>query len=472
MTEPGGTSRRRRRQLLVITLVAVATGVAGVVSSLFVRSPEQALADRAAPAATTLTAPVERRLVTETVILRGTVEPAARTVLPLVSGQGERAVVSRVAVAEGAQVDSGQVVLEVSGRPIAVLRGAIPAYRSLVPGDKGGDVTQLQEALVALGIESVEVDGSYGSETKAGVAQLYERMGYQPVIAGDPASVAAAADEVTAAQRRVDEARRALAKARDGEVPSAPADAGTTAGPGIDPVEQAEIDLDYAEDDLERAGQRLRDAEAVTGPSVPITEIVFVPELPATVDALPVRAGDDLSQVAVDGVSTQVVLSSGSLSVAASVDPARARLLSVGLAADILDEASGTSYPARISAIGEATTSVEEGIRVPVTVATDPSTPLPQALSDAPVRVTVASASSKAPVLAVPVSAVSTGAGGSVGVVVLEPTGARRRVEVRTGVIGDGYVEVTAVGSRLSTGDEVIIGLASASPAAPSAPVP
>src|SRR5262249_54814128 len=74
----------------------------------------------------------------------------------------------------------GQVILSVSGRPVFILRGATPAYRDLLPGISGGDVRQLEEALVRLGFDPGAVDGAYDQKTSAAVERLYRKIGWDP----------------------------------------------------------------------------------------------------------------------------------------------------------------------------------------------------------------------------------------------------------------------------------------------------
>lgn len=66
----------------------------------------------------------------------------------------------------GGEVVEGDVVVEVSGRPVFVLEGTAPMYRSLRPGMSGADVVQLQVALARLGYEP-DADGVFGEATKA-----------------------------------------------------------------------------------------------------------------------------------------------------------------------------------------------------------------------------------------------------------------------------------------------------------------
>ncbi len=70
---------------------------------------------------------------------------------------------------------------------------------------------------------------------------------------------------------------------------------------------------------------------------------------------------------------------------------------------------------------------------------------------------TVTSAQTASPVLVVPLSAVSAGADGRTTVSVLGTNDQVSRVEIRAGVSGDGFVEITPIGGELSEGDRVVV---------------
>ena len=183
----------RRRFAFGIALISAGLSGAGLVAALTVRSPQQLLADTAPPPATRLTATVQRRVLTSTVVTRGSV--VARTTLevtPVVAGVGAQ-VVTAVGVRSGDEIRAGQVLVAVSGRPLIALPGAIPAYRDLKPGDRGDDVRALQGALAGLGHPTgPDPAGVFGPGTNAAVRALYAKLGYDPPGAGGPADRAAA----------------------------------------------------------------------------------------------------------------------------------------------------------------------------------------------------------------------------------------------------------------------------------------
>lgn len=153
-TESGGGLRRRRRAALALVASAVLLGVGGVGGAMLVKSPQQLAADAAKPPPSVLTAQVEQRVLTSNVVTRGKVT-AGQTVsiVPQAAGGegGGTPVVTKIPVRAGQSLSAGQLILEVSGRPVFILPGSLPGYRDLKPGARGDDVTQLQAALLSLG---------------------------------------------------------------------------------------------------------------------------------------------------------------------------------------------------------------------------------------------------------------------------------------------------------------------------------
>ena len=180
----------------LVGLVGLA-GVAWVVGSR-AQSPEQAAARASEPPASYITAKVDRRILTKTVIQRGDVRPEVALEIGAPSSVEGDPVVTGIAVSQGAEVVEGTRVIEVSGRPVFVLQGAVPVYRALRPGMTGADVSQLQAALIRLGF-TPDSDGRYGEATKAAVTALYTAAGYLPI----PSSTSFDADLAAAQQAMV-----------------------------------------------------------------------------------------------------------------------------------------------------------------------------------------------------------------------------------------------------------------------------
>ena len=110
-------------------------------------------------------------------VTRGDVNYSDPVQITIPAGSGTQVLTGRVPEA-GAEVTEGMVLAEVSGRPVIVLGGALPSYRTLVPGSTGPDVKQLQEALARLGYSPGDADGVYDGEVATAVAALYAAVGY------------------------------------------------------------------------------------------------------------------------------------------------------------------------------------------------------------------------------------------------------------------------------------------------------
>ncbi|MFI6982524.1 peptidoglycan-binding protein [Embleya sp. NPDC050154] len=475
---------RRRRVLIVLIVITLVSIVGGWTAARFVRSPEERAAEAKAPARSVISATVDRRVLTDTVVLRGTVAAEHTvTVAPRVStGAGKdgggttKPVVTGVRVRAGDVVEAGQVLLEVSGRPIFVLPGELPVYRDLRPGGEGRDVEQLQAALKGLGY-GVGTDraGTYGAGTRTAVAAFYRATGYEVPVTGEDDAIAAAEDRVTGAER-------ALARARDGAGTGDGVEAGdvtstgaastagestsgesTSSGSTATSSAATARQVRYANEDLTRARTALAELRARSGAMVPAAEVVFLSRFPARVDTMRAVVGDEVEDRA-------LTLSVGDPIVRGSLAPHEKNLVRPGLRVRILVESSGIEATGEVRSIadtptagsdegpaqGVAATPAAGGGGYPVIVV--PTAALDPELAGREVRLSIEATSSDGPVLVVPVSAVSAGADGRTMVTVLESSGARRRVEIRAGTSGDGYVEVAPMAGALSPGDRVVVG--------------
>ncbi|MFJ1751599.1 peptidoglycan-binding protein [Kitasatospora sp. NPDC088134] len=467
-----GDARRsrlsRRRTVLVASMAAITalTG-GGAAASLFVKSPAQAAADTRPPAPDVLTAPVEYRVLARTVTVRGLVTPG-QVVEVAPTGAGEssaRSVVTKLPVQVGSSIAAGQVLLEVSGRPVFVLPGALPVYRDLKPGATGQDVAQLQEALRALGHPTGgDPAGTFGDGTKAALAALYAAAGYEPRPAAPEgaAQVEAAADAVTGAERSLQDAIEAGRAAADprGRGTAAPGSPSTGAAPA-GAAAGADRQVDRAKEDLAKARARLARLKAADGPMLPAAEVAFVQSFPARVDTVTAQVGSPVS-------GKVMTLSSGALVVGGTLSVREKGLVHPGQKVEVFSEATGITAAATVAAVADTTDAPQQdaagsgpqqapgvpGYRFRM----QPDAPLDQRLTAQDVRVTVAAASSEGKVLVVPVSAVSSTADGRTVVTVLR-AGRRERVEVTPGISGDGCAEIrpTAPGTVVE-GDRVVVG--------------
>ena len=78
--------------------------------------------------------------------------------------------VTRIEVETDAEVQSGQAVLSIDGRPLVALASGVPPWRDLVAGDRGEDVDALQAELVRLG-HLAAASGSVDAATLAAVGK-------------------------------------------------------------------------------------------------------------------------------------------------------------------------------------------------------------------------------------------------------------------------------------------------------------
>ncbi|MFE7546945.1 efflux RND transporter periplasmic adaptor subunit [Streptomyces gardneri] len=488
--EPEPRARRGHLWIGVLVVGAVVLTVAGAFAGTVIKSPAQVAADAEAPPPDVLTAPVERRVLRETVVLRGTVV-AGQTVqvAPVVAGgEGATPVVTKTPVALGAAVRPGQVLLEISGRPVLVLKGRLPVYRDLKPGATGDDVAQLQAALAALGHgRGGDEPGVFGAGTKVAVTEFYASVGYDPRPAQDDdgASVDGAAAAVTAAERAAEDARDALADSeasqtgQDGQDGGAdsedPDDKARTAAQTRAQAKAQAKALRKARDralaDLATARTALDKAWAAAGPMVPAGEVVFVERFPARVASTAVRPGSPVS-------GTLLTLSSGRLLAQGHLQDHQKGMVRPGQKVRVVDEVTGVELTAEVGTVASAPSSIrtapsggdggadQEGgapAKGPsgFLFTAVPDAEIPPALAGQDVRLTIEAASTDGEALVVPVTAVSAGADGRTLVTVVDASGRRNPVEVRTGTLGDGYVEVVPLtAGALAAGAEVVTGVA------------
>ena len=80
--------------------------------------------------------------------------------------------------AAGATVRRGQPLFAVSGQPVTLLYGSLPAWRAFAPGmTPGPDVRQLQRNLAAFGFDPGTADGQFGWSTEAAVDRWQQARG-------------------------------------------------------------------------------------------------------------------------------------------------------------------------------------------------------------------------------------------------------------------------------------------------------
>jgi len=504
-TQGWGRLLRGNRTMWIVAAVAVVSLVAGLALGQFIVSPGQAAADAKAPKAGLITVPVESRELGNDVTIRGDATYADSVEVKIETGDlGGPAVVTGQVPEVGATFGAGNVALEVTGRPVIVLPGDLPVYRTLRVGVSGPDVTQLKQALNAVGISPGDLGSAvYDAGTAAAVAALYDKVGY-PVPSseeGGPEALRAATESVAAAKNQVAAAQRELAVAKAGATTSERiaqdnsirvaqrnlqaavdnvASGGSSDNPPATAAELANlqdiVDLELARrseltaprdtsaetagvaaatQQLASANQTLADAKNGALTAFPASEVLYLPGLPRRVDEVTVQRGSTITG-AVMRVSGATLVISGS---AAETD---AKLLKEGDAA-VLAMPDGSEHPATVASVTPAKPA--EGSTEPSGRFTVLFTPAElsaeqiAALQGNNVRVSIPVSATAGAVLAVPLAALTAGPGGESRVEVSTGDGDETTlVEVTTGLAADGFVEISSESGAIAEGDLVVVG--------------
>jgi peptidoglycan hydrolase-like protein with peptidoglycan-binding domain len=483
--------------VIVLASVALLSLVAGVAIAQLVVSPAELAARAKAPEAGPIFAPVEQRVIENRVTARADVGFADAVDVTIdTSGLTGPAVVTGHVPEAGAEVTAGGVALEVAGRPVLALPGALPAYRTLRAGLSGPDVLQLKAALAGLGIDAGDTASSrYDPATAAAVDELYRRAGYPPP-APSPDTAAALRSAQTAeraAESAVGQARAALARAASpapapdrleaengvrqaqralddavatGESPSildrlrdelalAAARRDSAEAPGDTSAESAA--LDAALEQLADAQRDRSEAETDALTALPAAEVVYLPTLPRRVDSVQAVRGE-----LVKGSTMSV--SGAALDLVGTLTEQDAALVKAGMPATYT-AADGTARPATVTSVTPKKAEEGEKAVKAYELVLDPEAPAPdvaERLRGGNVRVDVPVQATQGAVLAVPVAALSAGPGGESRVELAvehpEATTTTVIVTVTTGLAAGGYAEVRSDDDRLVAGARVVVG--------------
>jgi peptidoglycan hydrolase-like protein with peptidoglycan-binding domain len=569
-----GVALIRRNRALSIGLGAV------ILSSLVswgaasrIRSPAEVAARTAPPAPSAITVPVEKKVLSSDVVIRGTVRYGApQSVLLAPSSIRKANPILTSAPQKGKDLTEGSVAFTASGRPALVLQGAVPAYRDITPGAVGDDVRQLQEALVRLGFRPGRTDGVYDDRTGLAVAAWYLKGGWTPsgpsddqlqalraaqadwfsaesdflgaqegltsaqhdldiarqravaaaraltpgatavtpaAVSPDSAASSRAEQERVAAAVRVNKARRAVAKADDEEktaqarldeartrkpppsneeyaalakqaqdasnrasaareelASAEDALAAANGAPGaVVPDPSAKLDAATAQAEVQKAADVVAFAQrkvglagrrAGAGPTgaklgiqIPAGEILFFPTLPARVDDVKLKVGDE-------AIGPVMTVTSSRLVVESALSAADAKLVKEG--GRVAIRAPEANVDATGTVTGIATTPGTNGVDPQRYYLEVTPTGLDVGLAGASVVQTISVQSTAGEVLAVPVAALSMASDGTTRVQVQPPREPARFVTVEPGLAAKGVVAVTPVQGELGPGDLVVVG--------------
>lgn len=480
---------RGNRALWITTGVAILSLVAGLGVGRFVLAPADA--NQAPPAPGFITVPVEYGELSNDVVMRGQVGYADSTEVKLTASElAAAAVVTGQIPTPGSELDARSIALEIAGRPVFVLPGGLPSYRTLRVGMSGPDAKQLNKALRSLGLPAGRSSNKFDESTSEGVRRLYRDAGYPvPVDSEARKALPAARQAARDADQGVVQARIALAEARRGPSASvrkqanmavaaaarALADArasgaGSSVIAGLkDELALAKIQrrealrrgdlsgpkaaLKAAQQQRSEAGKQLRQAARAALPYLPASEALFLTHLPRRVDSVNVTRGSviDGPVMSVSGARTEL---------SGSVADSDLKLLQVGAEA-FFELPDGAQHRAVIETIEAG----QNGERSKITFTPDPLTPDQLAqLQGSNVRLQIPVGATEGKVLSVPFAALTAGPGGESRVEVVDgdprdkARATTRLVTVTTGLAANGYVEINPIEGELKAGDLVVVG--------------
>ncbi|WLW54836.1 peptidoglycan-binding protein [Streptomyces sp. YU58] len=409
----GSRLARRRRWTVVAACSSAVLSAGGVYATQWVQSPAEAAARTQAPQASVITAPVVRQVLRNTLVFRGSFSDG-RTVTATPTGVAA----TQPASQPSASQPSALVVTDVFARPGQRVKAAQP----LVEYDA--------RPVFAL-------PGAFPM--------------YRDLTVGDEGK------DVVQVQRALHSLGRPT-----GSDPSGTFGSGTAAA-----VRHMYAAMGYAPPLTTSAGTVSQDPGPEATTTLPSSEVVFVPSLPARVVSVPVHVGD-----AVKG--PVVTLARGDMTLTGFLDPSERGLVTAGAKADILAEATGAHATGTVASVGALVTpgagkddsasddsaadARQDSAYVPVRIGGGGSWDKTFAGQD--VRITITAAATSRAVTAVPEAAITAGADARSTVTVVPASGgAQRVVPVTTGVSADGLVQVTPTrGHTLRAGDRVVVG--------------
>jgi peptidoglycan hydrolase-like protein with peptidoglycan-binding domain len=501
-------SRNRVLNIVFLLGIVVLAAAASWIAGSRIISPAEAAARTAPPTPSPILVPVEERILTSDIVTRGTARfglPQSVSIVPSASKANAGIITSLPR--QNMQIQEGDVLLTVSGRPLFVLQGEVPVFRDLTPGISGEDVRQLESGLKRLGFDPGPEDGMFDEQTSSAVSDWYASMGWEPfgptneqlsvihsleqALADAINSQLAADDALSAAPLAVDSARanaasvnltvaadvaakiairdqvmsdpnatsedRTVASAHV-EIAQAAATAAQLAGEAaiqnaINAQKSAERAASAAAGLVNQLRAELDEARREAGVQIPANEIVFLPSLPVRVDQIDAVIGDTAGGPVMTVTNNQVAIDS-------SLPLDEAPLVKPGMPVTIDEPDLGVSATGVVSQVAETPgTFGVDGFHIYFEVMVD-ETPL--TLTGFSLRLTIPVETTGGAVTAVPISALSLAADGTSRVQV-EREGLLEFVPVEPGLAADGFVEVTPLEETLSPGQLVVIGFESAS---------
>ncbi|MFC3493455.1 peptidoglycan-binding protein [Glycomyces rhizosphaerae] len=290
------TRKRRSGAGKVVAVTAVVIAAAGATAAALGFDPRAFFeeAEAGATQETPATAEVVQQTLTETVTVSGDLGFGDVIGLDCLLN-GTFTALPKV----GDVIERGGRLYAVDDKPVTLLYGSLPAYRSLTPGTEGSDVEQFEKNLSKLGYDGFTVDDEYTDATADAVEEWQDDLGLTETGTVELGQIVYAPGEV-----RVD------------AVGVEPGDSARPGSPvldytGLDKVVTAEVDLEDQElvavgdavaitlpDGTEATGS-IVDSESVvseedaqTGETTTYLEVTVAAEDPAVFDGLDQAAVD------------------------------------------------------------------------------------------------------------------------------------------------------------------------------------
>ncbi|MFG1997658.1 peptidoglycan-binding protein [Spirillospora sp. NPDC048911] len=102
----------------------------------------------------------------------------------------------------GTVISRGRAAYKVDNKPVPLLYGTLPIYRTLATGSEGPDVRQLERNLQALGYTGFTVDKTFSAATATAVKEWQEDLGVAETGKVTPGSAMVTRREIRVAERK------------------------------------------------------------------------------------------------------------------------------------------------------------------------------------------------------------------------------------------------------------------------------
>jgi peptidoglycan hydrolase-like protein with peptidoglycan-binding domain len=183
--------RRRVRTLVGVVVVAVIVVVAGGAAVGIGGKGSPTPGRSKLPPAT---APVTKATLTQTEQVSGKLGYGATTELSVATASGGGGATGTITWLPdpGSVVERGKPVYKVDDKPVPLIYGTLPLYRTLTADVTGSDVKELEQNLAALGYTGFTVDDKYTDATATAVKKWQADLGLTKTGTIEPKQVALA----------------------------------------------------------------------------------------------------------------------------------------------------------------------------------------------------------------------------------------------------------------------------------------